>query len=91
MSNYRKSKDAIARLSPEQFRITQESGTERPGTGELSQQQGARHLRRHCLRRASVRVDRQIRLRLGLAQLHPAHRARACGRVAGRIARHGPG
>lgn len=31
---YTKDKDAIARLSPEQYRVTQESGTERPGTGE---------------------------------------------------------
>ena len=34
MSNYRKDPDAIARLTPEQFRVTQQSGTERPGTGE---------------------------------------------------------
>jgi peptide-methionine (R)-S-oxide reductase len=34
LTNYRKSEDAIERLTPEQFRITQESGTERPGTGE---------------------------------------------------------
>mgnify|MGYP000022992037 CR=1 FL=1 len=30
---YRKDPDAIARLSPEQFRVTQQNGTERPGTG----------------------------------------------------------
>jgi peptide-methionine (R)-S-oxide reductase len=33
MANYGKSKEAIAKLTPEQFRVTQESGTERPGTG----------------------------------------------------------
>ena len=31
---YTKSADAIAALTPEQFRVTQESGTERPYTGE---------------------------------------------------------
>ncbi|WP_420801330.1 peptide-methionine (R)-S-oxide reductase MsrB [Pinisolibacter aquiterrae] len=31
---YRKDPDAIARLTPEQYRVTQENGTERPGTGE---------------------------------------------------------
>ncbi|MFQ0812770.1 methionine sulfoxide reductase B [Brucella anthropi] len=31
---YRKDPEAIARLTPEQYRVTQESGTERPGTGE---------------------------------------------------------
>ncbi len=34
MKNYQKSADAIARLDPEQYRVTQESGTERPGTGK---------------------------------------------------------
>jgi peptide-methionine (R)-S-oxide reductase len=35
MNTYQKSQDAISALTPEQFRVTQESGTERPGTGEL--------------------------------------------------------
>ena len=34
MSQYHKNPDAIAKLSPEQYRVTQHSGTERPGSGE---------------------------------------------------------
>lgn len=34
MTQYTRDEDAIARLSPEQFRVTQQNGTERPGTGE---------------------------------------------------------
>lgn len=34
MPTYSKSPEAIAALTPEQFHITQKSGTERPGTGE---------------------------------------------------------
>ncbi|HUH89050.1 MAG TPA: peptide-methionine (R)-S-oxide reductase MsrB [Lysobacter sp.] len=34
MTQYSKNPDAIARLTPEQFRVTQQNGTERPGTGE---------------------------------------------------------
>ena len=33
MPHYTKSPDAIARLTPEQLRVTQHSGTERPGSG----------------------------------------------------------
>ena len=33
MATYRKNPEAIAELSPEQFRVTQQSATERPGTG----------------------------------------------------------
>jgi len=34
MAEYRKTPEAISRLSPEQYRVTQQSGTEHPGTGE---------------------------------------------------------
>jgi peptide-methionine (R)-S-oxide reductase len=35
MTSYTKSPDRIASLTPEQFRVTQQNGTERPGTGAL--------------------------------------------------------
>jgi len=35
MSQYRKAPEAVAALTPEQYRVTQESATERPGTGAL--------------------------------------------------------
>ena len=34
MTEYRKDPDRIAALSPEEYRVTQKSGTERPGTGK---------------------------------------------------------
>ena len=35
MPKYEKTQDAIAKLSAEEFRVTQRDGTERPGTGKL--------------------------------------------------------
>jgi peptide-methionine (R)-S-oxide reductase len=34
VSEYRKNPEDISALSPEQYRVTQQNGTERPGTGE---------------------------------------------------------
>ncbi len=34
MTQYRKTDAAVAALSPEEYRVTQQSGTERPGTGK---------------------------------------------------------
>ena len=34
MTEYNKTAEAIAALSPEEYRVTQQSGTERPGTGK---------------------------------------------------------
>ena len=34
MTDYRKTDEALGRLTPEQFHVTQQGGTERPGTGE---------------------------------------------------------
>ena len=35
MAEYTKTAEAVASLTPEQFRVTQQNGTERPGTGPL--------------------------------------------------------
>lgn len=35
MTQYQKTAEAVAALTPEQYRVTQQSGTERPGTGPL--------------------------------------------------------
>ena len=40
MSQYCKTPEAVAKLTPEQYRVTQESGTERAGTGELLHNKG---------------------------------------------------
>lgn len=36
MTTYAKTADAVARLTPEEYRVTQENGTERPWSGKLT-------------------------------------------------------
>src|SRR5256885_15930617 len=40
MQAYRKDPQIVAKLTPEQYRVTQQSGTERPGTGEYLDNKG---------------------------------------------------
>jgi peptide-methionine (R)-S-oxide reductase len=41
LTTYRKTEGAIKGLTPEQYRVTQQNGTERPGTGEYEHNKAA--------------------------------------------------
>jgi hypothetical protein len=73
MPTFIKDANALSRLTPEQFRVTQQNATERPGKRRASAQRGAWHLRRHRIGRAAVRIVGQVRLGVRLAELHQAH------------------
>src|SRR5690606_31814278 len=60
------------------------------GHGRVPGQQGAGDLRRHRVRRAVVRLVRQVRRRLWLAELHQAHRTGEHRRTARHLARDDP-
>jgi peptide-methionine (S)-S-oxide reductase len=50
MRKFTKSDEAIRKLSPEQYRVTQQNGTERPGTGEYLDNK-----ERYCINSAALR------------------------------------
>ena len=89
MRTFSKDPEAISKLSPEQYRVTQQSDTEYPRDRGVSAQQGTGHLRRRRIGRAAVRFVRQVRLGLRLAELHPAHRTCQCQRTPGRYGHRG--
>jgi peptide methionine sulfoxide reductase MsrB len=63
MKKYEKSDAAIAALTPEQYRVTQQRGTEKPGTGEhLDNYEPVRtgHLCGCCVWRTIVCIVRQV-------------------------------
>lgn len=75
MAAYARDADVVSKLSSEEYRVTQQCGTEAAGTGEYLLQPRAGHLRRYRVRRAVVRLIRQIRLGLRLAEFHQTDRA----------------
>ena len=59
-------------LTPEQYHVTRQHGTERAGTSPLNREKRAGHLHLCVLWGAPIFFDRQIRLRFRLAQLRQA-------------------
>ena len=69
-------------LTPEQYHIMREHGTERPGSCALTVREAPGHVRLRRLRAAAVRVEEEIRERHRLAELQRSGRGR--GRDHGR-------
>jgi len=77
VDKYRKSQEVISKLTPEQYRVTQQNATERPGTGAYLEN-----------KEPGIYVDivsgivGQVRLRLRVAEFHETDRTRQRQRIA---------
>ncbi len=69
-----------AQLTPQQYQILRQEGTERPYTSPLLKEHRKGHLRLRRLRPAAVCLGNEVRERHRVAELLPA--ARKCGRQA---------
>jgi len=88
MRKFSKDPVAISRLSPEQYRVTQQNGTEAPGTGEyLDNKEPGIYVDIVSGEPLFASSDK-FEIGMRVAQLHQAHRTRQRQGAAGRHARH---
>ena len=90
MSNYSKTAEAVSRLSPEQYRVTQQSGTERPGTGKYLNNKAPGIYVDIVSGEPLFASSDKYELGMRLAELYQTNRARLRQRTARHVAWHGP-
>jgi hypothetical protein len=89
-TSYTKDPEAIARLTPEQFRVTQQDATERPGTGEYLHNKEPGIYVDVVSGEPLFASSDKYESRLRLAQLHQADRTGPYQRIARPQPRHDP-
>ncbi len=89
-TDYSKNPTAIAQLTPDEYAVTQESATEPAFTGKYWDNHEDGIYVDIVLGRAPVLLDRQVRQRIGLAELHQADRSRERDQARGQQLRDAP-
>ena len=79
-----------AELDPERYHVLREKGTEPAWTGTLLDVHDPGLFRCARLRSRAVPLRRQVRLRIGVAELHQGRRRRRRQRARGPLLRHAP-